>query len=117
MRNEGFTRNERRELRQLAAEAYRRELDVPLRDLASAFRDWERGRIDPVQLCDLLHEFHDGDCRRIWGTHQRLKPEQSVARAVAMDVLRRTELSPAILTRLDRTIAAFRELIAASDSD
>jgi plasmid stabilization system protein ParE len=70
----------RRKLRELADQAYEEELRHALAPLAEAF---ERGRVraaSSFEISDLIHEFHRGRSRTLWGTYQGLKPDALVAR-------------------------------------
>ena len=91
----------KRELRQLAEEAYRRELDAELAKLAHQFERWRRSEINPWELSDQIHEFHNGVNRRLYVQYRNEKPRFAVANAVARGVLRRQEVSAQILKEID----------------
>jgi hypothetical protein len=95
-----FSRVERRELRRLANEAYARELDGALRDLASAFTDWRKGRVDGFSLARTIHEFHDGIARVLWSRYEQLPPEVAVRLAVESGILRPAELPGELRAKL-----------------
>src|ERR1700730_1190913 len=50
----------RRRLRELAGQAYARELGAELTKLEADFARWRSGEIDPVELSDRIHRFHNG---------------------------------------------------------
>ena len=77
----------RRKLRELAKQAYEEELRRALAPLAEAFERWQVCATSSVEISDLIHEFHQGPARELWGTYQSLKPDLLVARAVALGVL------------------------------
>jgi hypothetical protein len=95
-----FTRSERNTLRKLASEAYARELDAALRDLASAFTDWKAQRIDGFMLAQTIHEFHDGIARDLWGRYERLAPELAVRLALEAGVIRSSEVPTELQAKL-----------------
>ena len=95
-----FTRTESKALRQLASEAYARELDEALRDLASAFTDWKAQRIDGFTLAQSIHEFHDGIARDLWARYERLPPELSVRSALETGVIRSSEVPTELQAKL-----------------
>ena len=95
-----FTRTERSTLRKLADEAYARELDEALRDLASAFTDWKAQRIDGFALAELIHEFHDGIARDLWARYVPVAPEVAVRLAFEAGVIRPDEMSIELQAKL-----------------
>lgn len=95
-----FTRTERKTLRQLASEAYARELDEALRDLASAFTDWTAQRIDGFALAQTIHEFHDGIARDLWARYERLSPELAVRLALEAGVIHSDEVPTELQAKL-----------------
>jgi hypothetical protein len=104
-----FTKAQMKQLRRLAGTVWERELSGALTELEAEFRRWRAGDISPLELSDLIHEFHDGINRELWKRHTYLKPPHLVARAVATGTLREDELDPAILPRLQVSIDYFRE--------
>ncbi len=106
----------RREMRELAGRAYRRELDDALSELEGEFARWRSGEISCHELSDLIHEFHDGIARRLWAQYTHLKPDQTVPIAVAKGVLAEDDLSAELLETLKQTIGFAREL-AERDAD
>ena len=104
-----FSRSIRKRLRELADLAYQRELDAVLRELDSSFADWRRGDIDGFQLSDLIHEFHQGPSRQLFGLYSRLKPPALVARAVALRLIERSDTPPEAWSRLERAIEYYEK--------
>jgi hypothetical protein len=95
-----FTRTERRTLRKLASQAYARELDEALRDLASAFTDWKAQRIDGFTLAQTIHEFHDGIARDLWARYEPVSPEVAVRMALEAGVIRPGEVPTELHAKL-----------------
>jgi len=95
-----FTRTERRTLCKLADEAYARELDEALRDLASAFANWKAQRIDGFALAQTIHEFHDGIVRDLWARYQPQAPEVAVRLALEAGVIRPEEMPTELQAKL-----------------
>jgi hydroxypyruvate isomerase len=76
----GFTKRQMKELRRLADEAYRRELDAALREVAAAFGEWEAGKLSGFALSDRIHEFHNGIARDLWHNYNYVPtPKRSSA--------------------------------------
>ena len=105
----------RRKLRELAGVAYERELGAQLSKLESEFTRWRRGEIDPFELSDRIHRFHDGISRDLYVLYGRLSPSHSVARAVAFQVLQEAEVPSELLEALERTIHFYKEQLAEPD--
>jgi len=99
----------KRRLRVLAGTAYTRELGNELAKLEIDFGRWRRGEIDPFELSDRIHRFHEGVSRDLYVTYRDLPPGQTVARAVAFEVLERAEVPADLLAALERTIQFFKE--------
>jgi hypothetical protein len=59
-------KSNRRKLRELAGVAYTRELSAELAKLEGDFGQWRSGEIDPFELSDRIHRFHDGISRDLW---------------------------------------------------
>jgi hypothetical protein len=65
------------------------------------------GEIDPFELSDRIHRFHDGIARHLYVQYRDLPPGHCVARATALHILERSEIPPEILTALESTIRFF----------
>lgn len=103
------TKANRRRLRELAGVAYTRELGTELSKVEEDFARWRRGEINPFELSDRIHRFHNGISRDLYVTYRDLSPHLSVARAVAYGILERTEISPEILAALGPVIEFYDE--------
>ncbi len=100
----------RRELRELAGQAYEEELRRALAPLAEAFERWKARAASSPEISDLTHEFHPGPSRQIWSMYQSLKPDALVARAVALGFLAKEGMPPEIAASLAGQIEAFENL-------
>lgn len=89
--------------------AYTRELGAELSKVEEDFARWRRGEIDPFELSDRIHRFHDGISRDLYVTYRDLPPHHSVARAVAYGILERAEIPPEILAALGSAIEFYAE--------
>jgi hypothetical protein len=74
-------------------------------ELRAQFDRWDRGEIDPCELNELVHRFHQDTAGEIWKRYTTTRLEPAVASAVAAGVLRKEEL-PA---QLVQHIAGFIE--------
>jgi hypothetical protein len=104
-----LTKSDKRRLREIASEAYARELHEALGDLDSAFSDWRARHIDGFQLSDFIHEFHDGISRDLFVLYTRSDPGILVARALARELLREREVPAKLRNYLSGQVAYFRD--------
>jgi hypothetical protein len=73
----------KRAMRSLVGLAHENELSRALDELYGDFQEWKSGRIDPVELSDRIHKFHDGANRQIYLCYTgRLDPLFLVRRAL-----------------------------------
>jgi hypothetical protein len=101
----------KRELVRLAELAYERELGHWLSQLQVHFNEWQRGGITASELCDHVHEFHQGPARVVWSRHAALeRPETRVAWGIARGLLAEREVDPAVLDVVRATAEVFRQL-------
>ena len=56
----------RRQLRKLKGMAHERELGAALGKLHEQFVEWRSGRLNPFELNDRIHRFHQETARDIW---------------------------------------------------
>lgn len=103
------TKASRRKLRELAGVAYKRELGTELSKVEQDFARWRKGEINPFELSDRIHRFHDGISRDLYVIYRDLPPHNAVARAVAYRILERTEIPPDFLAALESAIEFFEE--------
>ena len=97
----------KRMLREQAARAHEEELRRALVPLAGAFDRWRAGELDSFALSDLIHEFHDGEAREIWGRYDGAVAEFSVAHAIHTGILKRDTVPPPLLNALARHLAFY----------
>jgi hypothetical protein len=97
----------RKKLRELAEKAHEEELRQALAPVAEAFERWRIKEVSSFEISDLIHEFHQGPSRTIWGTYTALKPDALVARAVALGFLPREHVPPEMLASLAQRIDAY----------
>lgn len=98
------TKANRRKLRELSAVAHVRELSAELAKVEDDFARWRRGEMDPFELSDRIHRFHDGASRDVYVTYRDLRPYQAVARAVAYRILERAEIPSDLFATLEPLI-------------
>ena len=94
------TKANKRKLRQLAGVAYERELCAELAKLEVEFTRWRAGEIDPFELSDRIHRFHDGPSRDLYVRYTRVPPSQTVASALALQILQEEEVPSEVREQL-----------------
>ncbi len=99
----------RRKLRELAGMAYERELSRELEKLGTDFDAWKEGKVNAFELSERIHRFHQGPARDLYVSARGIKPDVSVARAVAAGILTRDEVPDEVLAAVERLIDFFAE--------
>lgn len=79
--------------------------------------DQPKNEIGPGELSDFIHEFHGGWARGVYKTHSVLKPDQLVARALGIGLLRGDEVSEGLRHTLTDAITYYREHYAIDEND
>ncbi len=98
----------RRELRRLAGLGHERELTLALKRLEESFQLWREGKLEPYELNELIHDYHQGEQREIWARYKRGNEVPTVARAIALGLLEKEELSPQLFEELEPVVDFFR---------
>jgi len=107
-KQEHGAKKRRRQFRELAGLAYRRELEEALGQLEASFKAWRSGEIGPFELSDRIHKFHNGPSRELWSTYESLDAEMSVPLAFVRGVLKEEDVPPELLEQLRRTAELHR---------
>ena len=108
-----YTKSERAKLRDLASEAYERELGACLAELEKSFAAWRRGKLLSSELSGEIHEFHQHTARDVWSSYQLPHAAMIVARAVATGILEAREIPTPLMEKLKDEIAVFKRVKSA----
>jgi hypothetical protein len=65
-----FTKSEKRELRRLAGEAYKAEMEKELAKLEAEFKIWREGKISVFDLDEQIHVYYSGPRKQQYGFYQ-----------------------------------------------
>ena len=106
---DGWSKNQRRELRDLQGLAWERELEDALRSLLMDFKMWDRGDISAFELSDRLHKFHNGRSRELFNLYSGSLDNWWVGNTIARGVIEESQLSDDLRDVLKVEIAEFRE--------
>lgn len=101
----------RRQLCELAGDAYDAELTPHQEELFAGFAAWKRGEITARELDVRIHRYHQGPSRTVANEQSRLKPDILVARAVAMGLLDEDTIEDDVLETLRPMIDTLRGLM------
>ncbi|MFN8945112.1 MAG: hypothetical protein ACK5WZ_10875 [Pseudobdellovibrionaceae bacterium] len=105
-----FTKLEKRELRRLAGDAYKAEMEREVSKLEAAFQTWRSGKIDVIELDDQIHTYYSGPRKQLYGFYQlRNQPEAAVARGIAMDLIDAAQVPTEVKIKIEHMIAFFKE--------
>jgi hypothetical protein len=103
-----ITKGEQARLRQLAGRAWEAELNAELQVLYDAFAQWADKALSAFELSDLIHAFHNGSARDLYGRYASLDARLTVSRAVALGILGEQDLGPDLMKKLAGEIDVFR---------
>jgi len=105
----GYTKAQKKKLRELAGIANERELDQEMEMLYQHFENWRNEKMSCFELSDLIHKFHQGPSRDIWKMYTYSDPDTAVSRAVALGLLKKEEIPENLLDILDLKIGFFTD--------
>ena len=95
----------RRLLREHAAQAHEDELRRALVPVGEAFKRWERSELGSGELSDIIHHFHQGPARDLFGRYNNPYMDLVVAYAITVGVLDRQTIPAELLDHLARALA------------
>jgi hypothetical protein len=104
-----FTRSQRFKLRQISELAYERELSRELAVLEADFQRWRSGQLKAKELCDRIHEFHQGPAQKLFARYDRPNLEFSVAHAIHSGLVSNAEAGDEVLELVRSHLAFYRE--------
>jgi len=106
---DGWSKKQRRELRELQGLAWERELEEALRSLRKDFEHWDGGEITVFELSDRIHKFHDGRSRELFNMYSGSLGDWWVGHTIAKGVIDESELSDDLHDVFKDEIARCRE--------
>ena len=95
-----LTKEQKRRVRALAAEAHARELTSALEALGQEFQRRERDEISVFELSDKVHRFHNGISRELHARYAMDSAEFGVIYALRHRVLSRNEVGADLISAL-----------------
>jgi len=77
--------------------------------VAEAFKCWERKELDSGELSEIIHRFHQGPARDLWGRYNTGYLEMAVAFAITTGVLSRDSIPAELLDHLAGPLRFYEE--------
>ena len=77
--------------------------------IAEAFKLWEQGGLGSGDLSELIHRFHQGPARDLYGRYDTNQLEAPVAYAIVTGVLDRKAVPAEVLDHVARMIRFYEE--------
>ena len=98
----------KRQLRELAGQAYENELAAELHKLAEHFDEWKAGKIAASNLEHLIHKFHNGPARELFSRYNDPHVRVMVASAIARGLLDRESVPDDVWPYLQAAVQLFQ---------
>jgi hypothetical protein len=107
----------KRQIRELEGIAYERQLESELRKLAAHFDAWKANQIDPWELTELIHKFHNGPARELYKQYTSRFHKMNVAYAVKTGILKENEIPNEVWPHLEGPLELYRDIEEESDRE
>lgn len=105
-----FTKSEKRELRRLADDAYKAEMEKEIAKVENAFKTLREGKLNVFDLDEQIHAYYSGPRKQLYGFYQmRNQPEAAVARGLAMGLIDAAQVTTEIKAKIEHMIGFFKE--------
>ncbi|TDO92001.1 hypothetical protein DFR79_10827 [Halanaerobium saccharolyticum] len=105
-----FSKKTKKEIRRLAGLAHERELEKALADLNLKFKQWEKKELDPFELDDEIHKFHNKISREIFKKYNSSDmKDHYVAIAIANGIIDKDEVAPEAYHELEFLIERIKD--------
>ena len=79
-----------------------------LEKLHAKFQLWRDGKVLSSELFDDIHQFHQRESRDLWSIYRSLNEKEAVARGVALNLIRESEVPRDLLAKLAAGIEFYR---------
>ncbi len=104
-----YTKNVKRQIRELAGLLYERELNEEISKLDEHFEVWRKGELSPFDLAERIHHFHQHPARELYVrfTHPGFE-DVLVAQGIASGRLKEEEVPPEVAEAFAGRVAFLR---------
>ena len=99
----------KRQLRELAGQAYENELAAELDKLGKRFNEWKAGKILAGDLTEDIHKFHNGPARELFKIYNDRNVRMVVASAIVHGVLDRESVPDDVWPYVETAVQFFQE--------
>lgn len=105
-----YSKSIKRLLRELAAEAYEKELSRELAQLDKSFAEWRDGKINSGELNHRIHQYETGASRELYKKYNEGKNEFNVAYAIVSGILDRENIPEELIEAIDKHMRFYESL-------
>ena len=105
-----YSKHVKRLLRELAAEAYEKELSRELAKLDKSFEEWREGKINSGELSYRLHQYEVGSARELYKKYNDGESDFNVAYAIVTGMLDREKVPKELLEAIDNHVRFYESL-------
>ena len=105
-----YSKHVKRLLRELAAEAYEKELSRELAKLDKSFEEWREGEIDNGELSHRIHQYEVGPSRELYKKYNDGQNDFNVAYAIVTGLLAREEVPEELIEAIDKHMRFYESL-------
>jgi hypothetical protein len=110
-----MTKKTKTDMKEWAMKAQEAELRDIYQDLQSDLSEWESGKISSMILHDRIQKLESGPVREIINLHLGLTQEMRIARAIALDLMRESDIPSDILPGILPQVNYYRQALNANE--
>jgi hypothetical protein len=110
-----YSKRIKRLLRELAAEAYEKELSRELVKLEKSFEEWQDGKINSGELSHRVHQYETGVSRELFKKYNEDKFDFNVAYGIVTGILDRKDVPEELLEAIDKHLRFYESMNADGD--
>ena len=105
-----YSKHIKRLLRELAAEAFEKELARDLAKLEKDFEEWREGKINSGELSHRIHQYEVGPSRELYKKYNDGQNDFNIAYAIVTGMLAREEVPDELIEAIDKHISFYESL-------
>ena len=105
-----YSKHVKRLLRELAAEAYEKELSRELAKLDKSFEEWREGKINSGELIHRIYQYEVGPSRELYKKYNDGQNDFNVAYAIVTGMLDREEVPEELIEAIDKHVRFYESL-------
>ena len=105
-----YSKHIKRLPRELAAEAYEKELSRELAKLEKSFEEWREGKINSGELSHRVHQYEMGSSRELHTKYNDGENDLNVAYAIVTGMLNREDIAEELIEAIDKHIHFYESL-------